>query len=166
MISGNGKNDGSMAMIFRICFILMACIMLLGCPCPSDWGNRVSFFALRIPQTFDSIRVEVYDLQDSLILYHTDTIYHSAGNYSASYEYNSDITMNLKISIHCTNGWQSFQPIEVVPKDELLRTINFTFDGIDEYHEGKQRIPAEPIGSICEISDNASFFIGVLSCYR
>jgi len=164
MITGNGKNDGSMVMIFRIYFILIASIMLLGCPCPSNWGDRVYFSASHIPPAFDSIRVEVYDLQDSLILFQIDTIYHSAGYFSGSYEYNSDVTTNLKISIHCANGWQSFQPIEAVPKNDMLRQIIFFYDGTDEFYDSK-RILAEPIGNICEIPDSAVFIIRALSCY-
>ncbi len=140
--------------------------MLLGCPYSYECLNSVYFSASNIPPAFDSIRVEVYDLQDSLILYHTDTIYHSAGDYSASYEYNVNFVTNLKISIHCANGWQSFQPIEAgTATKTLYREIIFSYDGTDKLY-GSKRIPAEPIGNICEISDNASFIIGVLSCYR
>lgn len=164
MISGNGKNDGSMAMIFRIYFILIACIILLGCPYSYECPNSVYFSARHIPPAFDSIRVEVYDLQDSLILSQTDTIYHSAGDFSSGYGYNVNFTTNLKMSIHCANGWQSFQPIKAgITTKTSIRGIYFSYDGTDKRYDSK-RIPAEPIGNICEIPDGAVFLIDVESC--
>jgi len=164
MITGNGKNDGSMVMIFRIYFILIASIMLLGCPYSRECPNSVHFSASRIPPAFDSIRVEVYDLQDSLILFQTDTIYHSAGDFSGGYGYNVNFITNLKISIHCDNGWQSFQPIEAgITTKTSYREIIFSYDGTDEFYDSK-RILAEPIGNICEIPDSAVFIIGCGYC--
>jgi len=166
MITGNGKNDGSMAMIFRICFILIASIMLLGCPYSYECPNSVVFSARHIPPVFDSIRVEVYDLQDSLIFFQTDTIDYSGDYYLGCYiyGYNVNFITNLKISIHCANGWQSFQPIEAGTTTKTsYREILFSYDGTDDLY-GSKRIPVELIGNICEIPDSAVFIIGGGSC--
>lgn len=134
----------------------------MGCPSP-DCGGRIVFDAGNLPPAFDSIKVEVYDLQGNLVFFEKEALDTSGWN---SYAYDSEVKANLKMSIHCASGWQSFRAIEAVPKDRssnLVKWIEFSYDGTATWRDSK-RIPAEQDGDICEIDTNAVFIIGTTSC--